>query len=455
MPNLKKIVKSSLAYIHKTRKRTKLAFLFVFFFSVLGTVTVFKTRSIPQPRTLEEPEAELTQEVLSTEFSMGEVAKESTESASVNNEDSATPEKLGKVKKFLYSTDQEYALLLTDDTQTSETTSLLEHIVPKVSADETRGLTLRVMGKNGSTQIIEKDTVLDAEFGGNEYVYYQTLGTSAGIYTYNLSKSKKDTVIQTYDHASFANMTMINDSQYFFIQPTTGKMGFGKLGSNDEVILDTKTLNLQTNYVKASAYTLAGISPDKKYIAVYDKSVEYPAGSSIKVRLQIFPTTAKTLSDMYFSTDIVIAPRNLAEGDSLVRWSSDNALLLAGNNSTIIDIPNKKVLFSTGDSTSITRISPDKKSLFVCIEFPSECYVTDFSQSKKTPVTKVVTQAEWLSKDTVLMVIGQKLYVFSTKSNKLELVKSERNEYAIHDVTANNGKAVVRQGTQLIEVTQK
>lgn len=372
------------------------------------------------------------------------------------SENKLTIKDLGEISKIKYSDDKSKMLVLSTQDKAPETTSrgLFDILIPKVHAqEESSASTLSLADNNGNIIVtVQENTVIDADFFTEDYVYYQTIGSAAGVYRYDISEFKKDIMVYTYDPKAFDNITPVDDTRYFFIQPNTGKVGFGNIQTQEINLIEEKSLNLQTQYAQSGAFRYASLSPNNQYIAFYDIADTQPNGL---VKVKVYPVTATKATDIYFETYVMLIPRGLAEWENVFEWTTDSKYLIAGDNATIIDIATKTVVFSTDSNLSKVKISPNKQKLLVNDMTNNQLYLTDFAKSTKNEISKDVRQFEWVSESLAILTIGQRLYVLPIEQLKLESVNEIKEDTVILDIDENTGSAIVKQGDSLSEVTLK
>jgi hypothetical protein len=357
---------------------------------------------------------------------------------------------LGSVVKAKKSKSGESMVVLTKE---SEQTQSAIPFIPQVNAQTVNegAFTLSITDNKGNViETLERNKVIDADFIEDDYVYYQAIGSGAGIYRYDRKNKQKNVMIYTYDTRSFGNVVPVDNENYFFIQPTTGKIGFGKLNSTEFTVLDEKILSVNSNYVKASAYRFASVSPDKKFVAVYDLD----ADQDLKVAVKIFPVNAKKKDDIYYETKVSYPGGGFKDTDNIFRWSNDGKYLAAGNNGVVIDI-NKKSAFYTGDEKTISKVAPNMEKIVAYDQEVGKAVVKDLKKNTSYTLPEGVVDVEWMNNDYLIVVIGQRLYVFNTANNDLKSVMEKRVPFEILESDTDNGRVMVRGGDTLYEINKK
>ena len=343
--------------------------------------------------------------------------------------------------------DGNYSLILSGTNQNINDvmpeSNILNYLIPKAYADSL-GYSLTVTDNNTKqTNTIEKENVFNANFISKDFLYYQLLGNQGGIYRFDIVNKKKDLVVYTYDTKTFGNIAFIDSINYFFIQPNTGKIGFGKVGSDEQLVLDEKALNTDSSYAQIGAYSLATISPNKQFITLIDNSYQ----ENKKVKLVIYPSNAKTKNDIYYSTDITLLGRGASENNPVIQWSSDSKNVVAGDNANIIDVTKKEVVYTLADKLASVKLSPDNTHVFVCNYTDNECFIDTLSQNSKSVVEKDITDYLWLDNTNTIFQIGKKIYTFNIDKKVLELVTTNRGEYRL----INTNKEVLLNNLNLFE----
>lgn len=357
---------------------------------------------------------------------------------------------LGAVVKAKKSRNGNAMVVLTKE---DEQTQSAIPFIPKVNAQAVNegAFTLSITDNKGNViETLERNKVIDADFIEDDYVYYQAIGSGAGIYRYDRKNKQKNVMIYTYDTRSFGNVVPIDNENYFFIQPTTGKIGFGKLNSTEFTVLDEKILSVNSNYVKASAYRFASVSPDKKFVAVYDLD----ADQNLKVAVKIFPVNAKKKDDVYYETKVSYPGGGFKDVDNIFRWSNDSKYLAAGNNGVVIDI-NKKSAFYTGEEKTVSKVSPNMDRIVAYDQEVGKAVVKDLKKNTSFTLPEGVVDIEWMNNEYLIVVIGQRLYVFNTTNNDLKSVMEKRVPFEILESDTDNGRVMVRGGDTLYEINKK
>jgi hypothetical protein len=363
------------------------------------------------------------------------------------------------VFKSVKSPDGKYYIVLSMDSTTAqnhagyENKRFFQNLVSKAFAAEqvSDAYTLKIADSNGVvSDTLESGKVTDVAFVGNEEIYYQIIGTGAGIYNYNIKTKEKTVLIYSYDTNAFENFVQIDDSKFFFIQPATGKIGFGKAGSTDVTVLDEKVLNTKLSYVKSSAFKFASLSPDKKYIVLYDLDPD----EAFKVRILIYPVTAMSTADLYFETRVNYPAGGFRNENDAFSWSKDSQYVTGGNNGAVIDVLNKKVVFESTEG-NISKLSPDATKILSFEQGTGLVKAVNLNNEELATLPSGISQIEWLTNDYAILIIGQRLYIYKVSAKSLNAVNDIQTSYEIQSVDPLNGKALVRGGKILYEVSKR
>jgi len=367
------------------------------------------------------------------------------------NSEEMTIESLGTVVKIRKSLDGKLLAILSDSS-TIGTSNLLNTIIQKAHAEDTKiAYTLTIINNDGKVvATVAENRVIDMDFCGNDYLCYQIIGSDGGIYRYDIKNKSTDLIVYTYETKSFKNTVLIDTNKYFFIQPNTGKVGFGSIGSTELVILDEKVLDVASNYVKTSAFKYASLSPNRKYVAFYDLSPD----SDDKVSVKIYPTTATIKDNLYFETKVIFPPGGFQNESDILNWSKDAKFLTAGFDGTIIDVENKKVIH-TDEQSSVAKLSPDNKKFLVHNKETGEILIKELSGNKLSQIKQQVSSIEWFSNELLILTIGKRLYVFNVNKGELRAVTLEKSSYKILELEQESAKAWVSKDGRLLEIRRK
>lgn len=282
---------------------------------------------------------------------------------------------------------------------------------------------LLLLDRTGKQLAEISPNVINASFVDATHVYYQTTGSAAGIYRYRITDGQNLNIIYSYDPLAFNNVVFVDDTNYFFIQPTTGKMGYGVVGSTSTTTIAEKRLNTKGNFTQAGAFAQASLSPDRKLIAVYDLNVD----SDSLVKVLLFDASSKKAEPVAeFS---VAAPLNSSQDRSSLSWSNDAQFLLAGGNAAVIDITNKRITYKSSDAVTSSFLSPDKKSLAQCTV--SSCEIVNLQNQTKNSLSYFVKDLEWVNNQKVLLVSGEFIYTLDLISNTLLKVDMPASDYRL------------------------
>jgi len=306
---------------------------------------------------------------------------------------------------------------------------------------------LYVISQELTTLEVEKNNISNAEFINDKNIYYQKLNVDPGIYFYNLETGEKKLAIETTDLKSFENVVPIDENKYFYIEPKTGKVGFGEIQTGQRSVILQKSLEVKTNYAQSGAYYYAVGSPNKEYVAFFDLTDV----AQNKIALLIYPSIATKAEDLYFKAYADISSRSLIPGEKLISWSEDSELVIAGESPVIVHVKEKKIVYE-GNTKSKSLMSPDKTSL-AYIDFETlDLEVVELGNSENIiTLAKYASQFEWMDNEHIFLIIGKKLYIYNLPKQELNLISEERGEYRI--VGRNGDRILVSfDGEKVFEV---
>jgi cytoskeletal protein RodZ len=413
---------------------------------MLGLVIVTAyliTRPAPvfTPEPIPTPDAPETESVTASDFS---ITESSTEPTPVD-----TPIKTQDVSNIAFSPDSTQVLVMENSTEQSDTPDTTSELKVTLAQVIKNTKALKVLNKKTNvTKVIEKGGVVAARFIDNSNIYYQLTGNRGGIYKYDLDRNTKDLMFFSSNPQTIDNIYFLDSNKYFFIKPT-GQIGFAFTNSDQVITLDNQPLKTSSSYVMENAYAFAGLSPDKQYITLLNKN---NTSDDFGVELIILPVSSTQISDVYFQAQINLAPKNGKLSD-VIRWSSDSKYLMAGDKLSLIDIAAKQVIYTYGNGAYIGRFL-NTENIFICQDPNTDCFITNVSGTKNIKVAKLVGQAEWLSDNLVMIVIGDKLYNFNLAKNKLELISKVAASYQILTITLQQN-AIVKQDNNLLQINAK
>ena len=305
---------------------------------------------------------------------------------------------------------------------------------------------------DSKNKIISIDNnVTNVGFISNDNIYYQKINSNNGIFTYDLINNKKTQALETTDESVFDNIVFVDANRFFFIQPNTGKIGFNSVSDNKIIILDQKLLQEDSNYIQSSAYKLAGISPDKKFITFFDLTSQQNG----LVKLIILPSTATSIKDVYFSTNISSHGRSISPDEKIFTWSNDGKYLVVGDNSSVIDIVNKNIVSSIENKLVQSKFSPDSTKIMSCNFTDNECDISSLHNNLKKKIAEDVSQFEWLNNDQVVFIVGKRLYTYTISIDKLEMITDEKADFKILDTDSSTSSIFISINGTVKEFTLK
>lgn len=295
-----------------------------------------------------------------------------------------------------------------------------------------------------SIAVIEETFVLDAKFVDAKTVMYQKMYRDAGVYLYRIESRESDKIISTEDYSSFDNVDIGIDNRYYFIQQRTGKVGYLQGVQGKSTIIEQKMLDIESNYVQAGAFHTMSVSPDEKWIA-YLESVSQDEYNTL---IKIYPADAKSVDQLYYKATTNIFPGGF-HSSALIQWSEDSNFIKAGESCMVIDI-SKKQSKRLCDSGEEVRLVPADKFQHVAAvsindDVRSVLHVHG-EEAESIELPRNIRDLSWIAKEKLLLIIGKKLYVFDTKTQALELVREEREDYKILATNETEGRAWVKGG---------
>ncbi|MBN1331690.1 hypothetical protein JW978_02265 [Candidatus Dojkabacteria bacterium] len=181
-----------------------------------------------------------------------------------------------------------------------------------VSPDNSKVLDLKATDNNFTLSLLdskgeilkefESDEILDAAFGMNSLIYYQKAGDDFGIYAYPLDSGTPVRIINSIDPQFFLNIAFISDEKYFFIEPKTGKYGFGYVSGGGNEYLGQKTSGVESVVeTNIAAFSNPFVLPAGENIFVITRSV---VQEEIKLFIEAYPIDQKPFSNPVFSEEL-------------------------------------------------------------------------------------------------------------------------------------------------------
>jgi len=307
------------------------------------------------------------------------------------------------------------------------------------NSDSGKNYKLIVSDSNWENQkIIESEDALNVNFIDNSNIYYQKTGNDYGIFLYSFNDDKKNKFFSSVDPEMFNNVVMIGNNQFFYIQPKTGNYGFGNLSTGKLNNLGQKAIDQASIQDKAmSEISDPTISLDKNNLVILQL---VPNSSPIQKDLLIFPIKDFDFSKPIFSTRI-----QTTQG-ARYQWIADQNLLVAGDDSTVIDILKKEIVFKgTKDYINYLSISPNTKLAGVCYNnYPTDrCSIINFNNSQEAQTMLLpndTSKMVWLDNNNCILIVGKSLYDFNIVQKSLEKLSPNpaNTEYSIITASLNN-----------------
>lgn len=445
---LPKVIKftDNLKKISKKRKLILIACVSIPIASI-ATLNMFMDNQYPQITTREivEPEAPLNDKIKINPIN--KVVKENLKQDTINEPIINTAEQY--IEELKFSEDSNWAVQLS---WTSDPANIKNSTI-KNAALPTLKLTL-INTLNGNANVIEQFDVLNTDFINNNSLYFQKLGDEYGIYVYNLTKQEKLLAIKTSDPEFYKNVAFIDEDNYYFIQPKSGKYGYGKVSTGEYQITGEKLLTNETYLdVNKSLYSNLTISKDKKTISLIDAS----ESKDFNKKLVLFDANDKEFKKPTFSAEVEVSFEETGSLKINKSKSEDDSLIIVGTDSTVIDIKNKKVLFK-GEKSKQTKvnISPDNTKLIVCENSDSnKCKLKNLDGKDNKDIALLpddISEMAWIDEDTALFTVGKSIYTFKSNSKKLEKAYKERGNYKILNKNKKDKSVVISKDDSIFKL---
>jgi|GEM_PF-3067251 len=313
--------------------------------------------------------------------------------------------------------------------------SRLKSADPTIKDTNTPTLKLSLLTE-GSTEIkniISKD-ILNAEFSSNNQIYYQKMNDDYGLFVYNIKTGTNKKFISTTTLESFKSIAFIDDDTYYFIQPKTGKYGYGNISTDKTTILG-QNADIQETYIDKNMafYTDMYVSEDKSLIGVVDNKL----AESQKKTLNLFAKSDRDLKNPLLKVEFESL---LNDGNILqktITTSNNGRFLTIGSDIVTIDLTTKKTLFK-GESGRINTISfsPDGTKIITCVQGSNNGYckmkaIESNSISEYADLPKDISQTQWINNEVVVFSVGRSLYDYKVSKKLLEKVVAEQDAFTI------------------------
>ncbi len=303
------------------------------------------------------------------------------------------------------------------------------------------------VSESNEVTIIEEADVTIAIFAGTNFVLYQKTGEDYGIYSYNIPAKAGKLVIKSSDPESFNNITLLDNENYFYVEPKTGNYGYGNLTTGEITEAGQKSLRISsTANVNQSALNYPTVSPNGAMIALSE--VVETEGVE-EVSLKVFSTVVRSLEDPIFASKL-----SAGKVDQFV-WTSESNFLVSKNSAVIADIEQKSIeeLGSPWMKTT-SKISPDGNLVVFCTEqtLVGNCFIRDINTKTSTSLDVEVSEAFWLNSRDLGLIVGESLYSFNYE-NKVDPLRRITDRRGSFEVIESNGKVVVRLDSELMEVS--
>lgn len=319
----------------------------------------------------------------------------------------------------------------------------------------TKKLTL-IDSKGVILKEIESKDCLYADFTNDNQVYYQKTGDTYGIYAYTIKSDTKKKFIETADPNFFKSIAMIDENKYFFVQPKTGKYGYGDIKTGKLNVIGVKATNISAvTDVDKALYSEPSISPDKKFIALIEDAANNPT-------LKIFNSSDTKFSTPKFATKI----NKSVSGKYQPSWTGK--FLTFGDQATTIFSDNNSIVYE-GDKGKISTIkfSPDMTKVLICsgnVLF-SNCRLKNVNIKTGAIVSSQITteavlpdsisDAEWLGSDTIAIIVGKSLYDYKISTKKFEKAGMERGDYEFVGINPAKKSMLVKLNQEVKELKFK
>jgi hypothetical protein len=356
---------------------------------------------------------------------------------------------LGNISSIRVSPDGKKFLVLYRKA-TAQSFNLINVLFPVAKAqDSNLNQDLAILDNNGLIIKQFDFEVSDAAFIDNSNIYFQKLGTGAGIYQYDLTNDKQANILYSYDTKTFSNTEILDANTILYIKPALGEVGIANKDFTNTQVIETKLLDTNSNYVKKSAFNYLSVSPDKKYFGYYDLN----ATENLKVTAKIYKADARSADQVYMKVEVANAVGGFRTLDDAFQWSQDGTKVVVGDDSTVVDLVSKT--FETHDQNTTSIISPDGENIIIVNAAQQIASYKNISTNQITNISESQSDIQWLSNNLIILVIGQKLYIYNISTNSLSTVFNDRADYRIAKVDSVNGRAWVTANSKIFEISKK
>lgn len=336
-------------------------------------------------------------------------------------------------------------------------TENIEHI--EFSPDQTKAAALvktnidgeyrlEILDSNGGLiEEISDQPILEAKFIDNNNIYYQQTGENFGIFLYELGKGTSKKIVSSTDPDYFNSLAFINTSKYFFIQPKTGKYGYGDINSGTEDITGQEAIPQQGLEEKNSAlFENPAITNDGKLLMVFKRVITEQTAAYIFQTYSIEDLKlTNPLNSIEVSTDF----------NSNYPVKLQGKYVIFGTDSAVFDTEKMEIIYR-GKNEQVTSIefSPDQSKKSICTGTLSNrnCTIEENGNISHT-LPRQISQSKWLNNDTLIYTIGQSIYEYdiNTKTNKK--ITDERNNFEI--LAQGSGFVLTKKNDQVLKVSLK
>lgn len=296
---------------------------------------------------------------------------------------------------------------------------------------------LKYINKESNEIELESGNIIYAEFADNNLIYYQKISEDYGIYLYSIPNNTKKKIIDTADPESFSNISIINENKFFFIQPKTGKYGYGNISTGEMIYIGQKFQNPNSvDNVNVAVYSNPVISPDRSILGLIDNS----SASTLSKTIKLFKTSDSSLTSPILTSEV------LASDEIKYEWSSNGKYLVVGKDPHIFDIKNAKVINQevTGGLSEVS-FSPDSTKALIC-NFNRQCQIQNLDDNlSSSPINTGfdINNGIWLNNNILVLSIADSIYSFNLENNYLEQIEGLSSNSIFINTNTINTLAVI------------
>lgn len=274
---------------------------------------------------------------------------------------------------------------------------------------------------------------LDQHSVADEDGLFEAWQEIAGVYRYDIGTATPLLLQATTDGRTLDGVEPLHFDRYFYTAPATGELGWLQVEdaagtwSVDRSVVGEKIVPNDSNFAREGAYRFPTLSPDGKWIAGYDRTFDLSGQPTVAIwsveNMEAEPS-------LRFPADLVA--RNLNVGEPLLHWSSDGRLLIAGDQGRVIEVAEARLLFSAAEGEVANHaFSPNDQWVLSHRLLSGELAVFDVAGNEQAVLSQRVGQAKWLNEELILLVIGERLYVWDVVEDALTSVGTTRAAYRI------------------------